>query len=172
MNTTSEGGEAQLQRRLGVIDAVAAMVRFCGLTILPTTPPEVLAATSNVGSRPALVAAACCNNALALVSDPVTAVPSQPSTGERNAKKAPAPAIHVPMVMVWPDWFITYARASTEATVRMEYFILTRLRPWMPAASVSFSRLASYLSNEPHLPDRSLLWRPSAHPQPQSVSAT
>ncbi len=90
--------------------AVAAIVRFCGLIILPTTPPEVLAATSRVGSIPAFCAAVCCrvaNSALADVSDPVTAVPSQPRIGERNAKNAPVAAIQVPIVVVWPDRFMT-----------------------------------------------------------------
>src|SRR5690606_38916880 len=90
--------------------AVAAMVRFWGLIILPTTPPEVFAATSSAGSRPAFSAAVCwsvANRASALVSGPVTAVPSQPRIGERNAKAAPVPAIQVPMVIVWPDWFMT-----------------------------------------------------------------
>ncbi|OPZ53351.1 MAG: hypothetical protein BWY91_01985 [bacterium ADurb.BinA028] len=79
------------------------MVRFCGLIILPTTPPEVLAATSRVGSRPAPLAAVCwrvANSALALVSEPVTAVPIHPRTGEKKAKAAPVPAIHVPTVIV------------------------------------------------------------------------
>jgi hypothetical protein len=38
-------------------------------------------------------------SALALVSDPVTAVPIQPRSGDRKAKAAPAPAIHLPMVI-------------------------------------------------------------------------
>jgi hypothetical protein len=41
------------------------------------------------------------------VSEPVTAVPNQPIRGERKAKKAPAPAAHVPSVIVWPEKFIT-----------------------------------------------------------------
>src|SRR5699024_5670770 len=90
--------------------AVAAIVRFCGLTILPRTPPELLAATSRSGLSPASCAAVCCsvaNRAFAEVSEPVTAVPSQPRIGERKAKKAPVPAIQVPIVMVCPDRFIT-----------------------------------------------------------------
>ena len=74
---------------------MAAMVRFCGLIILPTTPPEVFAATSRVGSIPACWPADCCrvaNRALALVSEPVTAVPTQPRIGDRKAKNAPVPA--------------------------------------------------------------------------------
>lgn len=90
--------------------AVAAIVRFCGLIILPTTPPEVLAATSRVGSIPACSAALCCRvakSALALVSEPVTAVPSQPSRGLRKAKALPVPAIQAPMVIVCPERFMT-----------------------------------------------------------------
>src|SRR3712207_6750270 len=97
--------------------AVAAIVRFCGLIILPTTPPEVLAATRSVGSSPAFCAAVCCSvakRALAEVSDPVTAVPSQPRMGERKANAAPVPAIQVPMVIVWPD------RRSEEHTSELQ----------------------------------------------------
>ena len=90
--------------------AVAAIARDCGEIILPTTPPEVLAATSRAGSAPMFVAAVCCrveNSAFAEVSEPVTAVPSQPSTGDRNTKAAPRPATHVPMATVWPEKFMT-----------------------------------------------------------------
>ena len=47
------------------------------------------------------------NSELVEVSEPVTAVPNQPISGERKAKKPPAPAAHVPSVIVWPDRFIT-----------------------------------------------------------------
>ena len=90
--------------------AVAAMARDCGEIILPTTPPEVFAAVMRCGSRPVPSAAVFWrleNSALAEVSEPVTAVPSQPSTGERNAKAAPRPATQVPIEMVWPDVFMT-----------------------------------------------------------------
>ena len=59
---------------------------------------------------PMFCAAVCCsvaNRALAEVSEPVTAVPIQPRIGARNAKIAPVPAIQVPMLIVWPDRFIT-----------------------------------------------------------------
>ena len=55
-------------------------------------------------------AAATCtppNSALDAVSEPVTATPSQPMTGARNAKKEPAPAAQRPSVSVWPDWLTT-----------------------------------------------------------------
>src|SRR5690606_37381958 len=104
-----------------IFTEVAAMARFCGEISLPTTPPEVLAATSRFGSMPALMPAVCCslaNSALAEVSEPVTAVPIQPRIGDRKAKNAPVPASQVPMVMVWPERFITYARPRTERMVR------------------------------------------------------
>ena len=37
----------------------------------------------------------------------MTAVPIQPRIGEKKANAVPTPAIQVPMVMVWPDMFIT-----------------------------------------------------------------
>src|SRR3954447_25791874 len=65
-------------------------------------------------------------------------------TGERNANAAPAPAAHMPIVMVWPDWFITYASASTAATVRIAHLswlnvvtkARTALRGETPSASM------------------------------------
>ena len=59
---------------------------------------------------PASFAAATCNwpnSEFDDVSEPVTATPSQPMIGDRNAKKPPAPAAHRPSVVVWPDWFMT-----------------------------------------------------------------
>ena len=47
------------------------------------------------------------NNELVEVSEPVTAVPNQPISGDRNAKNPPAPAAHMPSVTVWPEKFIT-----------------------------------------------------------------
>ena len=47
------------------------------------------------------------NSELVEVSEPVTAVPNQPISGDRKAKKPPAPAAQVPSVIVWPDMFIT-----------------------------------------------------------------
>ena len=90
--------------------AAAPMARFCGEIILPSTPPELFAAASRVGERPASLAAVTCSapkSAFEEVSEPVTATPSQPISGDRNAKNAPAPAAQRPSVMVWPDWFIT-----------------------------------------------------------------
>src|SRR5476651_2852432 len=73
--------------------AAAAIARFWGEIILPSTPPEELAAAITAGLSPALAAALTCNapnRAFDEVSEPVTATPSQPRIGERIAKAAPA----------------------------------------------------------------------------------
>src|SRR6478672_6056306 len=90
--------------------AAAAIARFCGEIILPSTPPEEFAAAIRTGLSPVWLAAVTCrapNSELDDVSEPVTATPSHPSTGERRANAAPAPAIHAPSVPVWPEAFIT-----------------------------------------------------------------
>ena len=51
------------------------------------------------------------------MSEPVTATPSQPRTGERIAKALPMPAIQMPSVAVWPEEFMTYASPRTAMTV-------------------------------------------------------
>src|SRR3954467_7581628 len=98
------------------------MARFWGETILPSTPPEELAAASRLGSRPARLAADTCSTPKSEfedVSEPVTAVPSQPMIGEKKARIPPAPAIQLPIVSVCADRFMTYASPSTAATVRV-----------------------------------------------------
>ena len=58
--------------------AAAATAIDCGEIILPTTPPDALAATANSGSIPTLLAVTCCNLAnskLADVSEPVMNTP-------------------------------------------------------------------------------------------------
>src|SRR5476649_2297616 len=78
--------------------AAAAIARFCGEIILPSTPPEELAAAIRAGLSPTCLAAETCsapNSEFEEVSEPVTATPSQPRIGERNANAAPAPATQV-----------------------------------------------------------------------------
>src|SRR3954465_9684073 len=90
--------------------AAAPIARFWGEIILPSTPPELLEEAISVADRSAFCAAATCsapNSEFDDVSEPVTATPNHPSSGERNAKKPPAPASHWPIVIVWPERFIT-----------------------------------------------------------------
>ena len=71
--------------------AAAAIARFCGQIILPSTPPEEFAAAISTGSRPALLAVCTCsapNSEFDDVSEPVTATPSQPSIGDSSANAA------------------------------------------------------------------------------------
>src|SRR5664279_5807667 len=79
--------------------AAAAIAKFWGEIILPSTPPEELAAAISAGLMPVLLAAETCNapkSEFDEVSEPVTATPSQPRIGEMSANAAPAPAIHLP----------------------------------------------------------------------------
>ena len=94
--------------------ATAAIASDCGLIILPTTPPIVLAAKNKSGVTFASAAfdraAEYCRpekSAFAEVSDPVTAVPTQPSMGEMNGNAGPDPERNSPIVMVWPLKFMT-----------------------------------------------------------------
>src|SRR5674476_899193 len=92
--------------------AAAAIARFWGEIILPSTPPEELAAAIRAGLSPTSLAAETCNapnSEFDDVSEPVTATPSQPRIGEMSANAAPAPAIHLPSDAVWPEAFMTYA---------------------------------------------------------------
>ena len=91
--------------------AVAAMVRFCGLIILPTTPPEVFAATSSVGSMPGLLGGGLLQGGEQGVGAGVRAGdggadPAQ-DRGQEGEERAGAGGQPLPMVMVWPDRFIT-----------------------------------------------------------------
>src|SRR5450759_2666069 len=83
--------------------AAAAHARFWGAIVLPSTPPEELAAAIRAGLSPTSLAAEPCKapkSEFDEVSEPVTATPSQPRIGERTAKAAPAPAIQVPSAAV------------------------------------------------------------------------
>ena len=81
--------------------AAAATAIDCGDIILPTTPPELLAATVRTGLTPICSAVTCCsfpNKALEEVSEPVRKTPSQPSTGDRTVKNEPVDASKSPKV--------------------------------------------------------------------------
>ena len=113
-NPTLHGSTALNKADSFSLVASAAMANDCGDIILPTTPPMVLDARNRSGevedSAALALAASCCrlaNSAFADVSEPVTAVPTHPSTGESNANKDPLPARNWPMAIVCPEKFIT-----------------------------------------------------------------
>ena len=91
--------------------AVAAIVRFWGLIILPTTPPEVLAATSRLGSMPGLLRRGLLQGREQCVRRGVRAGHRGAEPAEDRARGTrrtpPVPAIQVPIVIVWPERFMT-----------------------------------------------------------------
>ena len=102
--------------------AAAATARFCGESILPSTPAEELAAAIRTGSSPVCCGRGGLHQAEQRVGRGVgtgQATPIQPITGERKAKKPPVEASADPRVTVCPDRFITKARARTQSTVTM-----------------------------------------------------
>src|SRR3954469_22095824 len=112
--------------------AAAPIARFCGEIILPSTPPELFDAARRVGDRCAFCAAvtwSAPNREVDDVPEAVMAVPSQPIIGEKNANALPAPATQDPSVIVSPERFMTYARASTDATVRIAHLSRSSVSP-------------------------------------------
>ena len=68
------------------VDAVATTMLWASI-ILPMTPPVLLAVAIRIGLNPSCCAVIFCrlpNRALELVSDPVSATPSQPSNAAKN----------------------------------------------------------------------------------------
>ena len=60
---------------------------LCASIILPMTPPVELAVVMRIGFRPSCSAVIFCrlpNSTFELVSDPVSATPSQPSIAAKN----------------------------------------------------------------------------------------
>src|SRR5215207_2405017 len=75
--------------------------RFCGLIILPRTPPEELAPTARTGLNPSWLAVVFCRlakRAFEEVSEPVSATPSHPMNEAKNGKRTPVAANARPRV--------------------------------------------------------------------------
>ena len=97
-----------------------AIARFCGEIILPSTPPELLAAASSTVESPAApppspAASRTANSTRCRTRSPRCRASPAPATAARTRR--PPPPATSPSVMVWPDAFITKARASTAMTV-------------------------------------------------------
>ena len=100
--------------------AAAATAIDCGEIILPTTPPDALAATATNGSIPTPLAVTCCslpNSKLADVSDPVMNTPIQPSAGDSTKNAFPVAAKADPKVFDIPEAFMMYAKPTTKQIV-------------------------------------------------------
>src|SRR5680860_261225 len=90
--------------------AAAAIARFWGEIILPSTPPELLADASRTSDSPASLAASTWRapkSAFDDVSEPVIATPSHPTIADRKANTSPEPATQRPSVVVMAVRFIT-----------------------------------------------------------------
>src|SRR5262245_10690758 len=67
--------------------AVEATTMDCASIILPMTPPDEFAAAISTGGRPSCSEVIFCrlpNSTLEAVSEPVSATPSQPSSGPKK----------------------------------------------------------------------------------------
>jgi len=85
--------------------ATAATTMLCASIILPMTPPELLAAAVRMGEMSSCWAVTFCkfpNSTLEEVSLPVSATPSQPSSGEKKGKSTPVEANANPIVVSVP----------------------------------------------------------------------
>ena len=79
---------------------------LCASIILPITPPELFEAAARIGFIPICWAETTCrfpNSTFDEVSEPVSATPSQPRSGEKNGKRKPVEAKASPMVESEPE---------------------------------------------------------------------
>jgi hypothetical protein len=79
--------------------------RFCGLIILPITPPDELVAAVRIGLRPCSLAVWACsgpNSVFDDVSLPVRKTPSAPRKADTKGKTTPVPASAIAMLVVIP----------------------------------------------------------------------
>src|SRR5512137_1785252 len=87
------------------------------------TPPELLDAAARIGDIPSFSAETTWRlpkSTLEEVSDPVSATPNQPSSGEKNGKSAPVDAKARPIVESEPEKRVVKPRASMAAMVSSE----------------------------------------------------
>src|SRR3989442_15560929 len=87
--------------------------RFCGLIILPITPPDELVPAVRIGLTLCSCCAVCAcrgpNRVLDDVSRPVRNTPSQPRNAETNGNKSPVLEKAMARLEVMPEKFMTYA---------------------------------------------------------------
>ena len=111
--------------------------RFCGLIILPITPPDEFVPAVRIGLRwcplitICLAVNACIgpNSVLEAVSLPVKKTPRAPITAEKKGNTAPVLAISNASVEVMPEKFITAAIPRMNAMVRMGRASWRSVRP-------------------------------------------
>ena len=103
--------------------APAAIARFCGEIILPSTPPEEFDAAISAGSSPACLPGRHLQRAEQRVRRRVRAGDrdAEPAEDrrEQRERRRPLSASQLPSAPVCPELFMTYASASTAITVTM-----------------------------------------------------
>src|SRR5664279_3086289 len=100
--------------------AAAPTAIDCGEIILPTTPPEALAATVINGFIPITSDDARCslqNKAFEEASEPVIKTPSHPSMGEKNGNNTPVLASARAIVIEIPELFAIKAKPTIDVMV-------------------------------------------------------
>src|SRR5205085_8097312 len=97
--------------------------RFCGLIILPMTPPDELVPAVRIGLTLPSCWAVCAwrgpKRVLEEGSLPVRNTPSQPRNAATNGKTAPVLAKAMATVEVRPEKFIRYAMLRVNASVTL-----------------------------------------------------
>src|SRR5260221_1034820 len=114
-----------------LVAAVATQID-CASTILPITPPALLAAVIRTGSRPSCWAVIFCklpNNALDEVSLPVNATPSHPRKVPKNGKNQPVWVNASPKTASLPEYLVTKPNPSMAEMASTAHRIRNNVRP-------------------------------------------
>src|SRR5579859_2410778 len=114
-----------------LVAAVATQID-CASTILPMTPPALLAAVISTGSRPSCWAVIFCklpNNALDEVSLPVRATPSHPRKVPKNGKNHPVCVNASPKTASVPEYRVTKPNPSMQDMASTAHLIRNSVCP-------------------------------------------
>src|SRR5208283_5963740 len=111
--------------------AAVAIVIDCASTIFPITPPQLLAAHISTGSMPSCCEVILCRlpkSALAEVSLPVSATPSQPRKVPKKGYNHPVRVKARPSTASRPEYRVTYPSPSMNEIAIMARRIRTSVR--------------------------------------------
>src|SRR5215510_16274869 len=114
-----------------LVAAVATQID-CASTILPITPPALLATVIRTGSRPSCWAVIFCklpNRALDEVSLPVRATPSHPRKVPKNGKYHPVWVNASPKTASVPEYRVTNPRPNIHEMAKTAHRILNNVWP-------------------------------------------
>src|SRR6266404_771715 len=122
--------------------AAVATTIDCSSTILPITPPALLAAHIRTGLRLSCSAVIRCklpNNAFVEVSLPVSATPSQPRNVRKNGYSHPVRVNASPNTASIPDYRVTNPSPSMNEIATTANLIRTRVRQKILASSAGLT---------------------------------